>query len=104
MFVGDAVGFKEKGIEVSSVISKISDPMEVSGKTPSNINCIPSESGVEKICLLSTIPSKENLFCTKGKVISTYHVGTLNPFKVLKSHLMKENGIRSNKNHIDNFL
>ena len=34
VFVGDAVGFKEKGIEVSRVTSKISDPMEVSGKKP----------------------------------------------------------------------
>ena len=45
-----------------SGISNTSDPIAVSGKTPSNINCIPKESGVENICLLSTIPSRE-YFC-----------------------------------------
>ena len=73
----------------------MSDPIEVSGNTPSNINCIPRESGVENICLLSTMPSKEYFCCTKGNIKSKNHVGILKDAGPLRSQLISRERINT---------
>jgi hypothetical protein len=86
--LGADVDGVENCIDLSRLISKMSDPIAVSGKMPSNISCIPRESGVEKICLLSTIPSKEYFCWTSGNMRSKNHVGILNDAGPFRSQLI----------------
>ena len=95
---GAEVAWVENFIDLSRSISRISAPIEVSGKEPSNISCIPSESGVENICLLSTMPSSEYFCWTRGNIKSKYQVGILKDAGPFRSQpIKKDKRIKSQK-------
>ena len=93
--VGADVDGVENCIDLSRSISKMSEPIAVSGKIPSNISCMPKESGVEKICLLSTIPSREYFCWTSGNIKSKNHVGILNDAGPFRSQLINRERIKT---------